>query len=397
MHVAHLLSQWLSNHTVIGHRARERALMKLVHALLDGSKLSLTQLGRHRAGAAYEKHHIKAADRLLANRHLHAERDGIYRAIARTLLTGIKHPMIIVDWSDMEPRRRWLVIKAAAAVGGRAISLYEKVYPMKRYNSPRTHREFLRALKAVLPEGCRPIIVTDAGFRGPWFKAVEAQNWDWVGRIRNKIKYYHTGSGRWRYTDTLYKEATARVQHIGEVSLSPRHGYRFRMYLVRAYKPSRGRPRRGERAKCPHARTYRRLHKAPWLLATSLPHQPGSSRKIKQLYAQRMQIEETFRDTKSHRWGFGLHYARCNDGRRLEVLLLIAALASLVLWLAGLCGRALDWSRRLQANTERRRPVLSTVFIGRQLLRRSPLELPKRALDLAMAELRALIMAAVPT
>jgi hypothetical protein len=78
------------------------------------------------------------------------------------------------------------------------------------------------------------------------------------------------------------------------------------------------------------------------------------------------------------------------------VLLLIAALASLVLWLVGLCGRALDWSRRLQANTERRRrPVLSTVFIGRQLLRRSAVDLPTAALDAALAELRALIMAAV--
>jgi hypothetical protein len=397
MHVARLLSRWLSNHTVIGHRARERALMKLVQALLNGSKLSLTQLGRHRAGSAYEKHHIKAADRLLANRHLHAERDGIYRAIARTLLTGIKHPVVIVDWSDLEPRRRWLVIKAAAAVGGRAISLYEKAYPMKRYNSPRTHREFLMDLKTILPEGCEPLIVTDAGFRGPWFKAVEAQGWHWVGRIRNKIKYYHADSGRWRYTDTLYKDATTRVQHIGEVSLSPRHGYRFRMYLVRAYKPSRGRPRRGERAQSPHARTYRRLHKAPWLLATSLPHELGSSQRIKQLYSQRMQIEETFRDTKSHRWGFGLSYARCNDGRRLEVLLLIAALASLVLWLVGLCGRALDWGRRLQANTERRRPVLSTVFIGRQLLRRSAIALPPQEVDLALAELRALITAAAHT
>jgi len=152
-----------------------------------------------------------------------------------------------------------------------------------------------------------------------------------------------------------------------------------------------------ERAKCPHARTYRRLHRAPWLLATSLPHARGSSRKIKQLYAQRMQIEETFRDTKSHRSGLGLHYARCDNGRRLEVLLLIAALASLVLWLVGLCGRALDWSRRVQANTDRRRPVLSTVFIGRQLLRRSALDLPRQVLDLAISELRALIMAAVPT
>jgi hypothetical protein len=394
MHVTRLLSQWLSNHTVIGHRAREAALLKLVHALLDGNKLSLTQLGRHRDGSAFEKHHIKAADRLLANRHLHSERDAIYRAIARTLLGGILRPLIIVDWSDLEPRRRWLVIKAAAAVGGRAVSVYEKVYPMRRYNSPRTHREFLLALKTILPEGCQPIVVTDAGFRGPWFKAVEAQGWDWVGRIRNKIKYYEKETGRWRYTDALYKEATARVRHLGEVSLSPRHGYRFRMYLVRAYQPSRGRPRRGERAKCPHARTYRRLHRAPWLIGTSLPHSPGNSRRITNLYAQRMQIEETFRDTKSHRWGFGLHYARCNDGRRLEVLLLIAALAALALWLVGLCGRALDWSRRLQANTERRKPVLSTIFIGRQLLRRRALELSPTALDDALAHLRALIISA---
>jgi hypothetical protein len=135
MHATGLLAQWLAQHTVIGHRVRQASLLKLVQALLGGSKLSLTQLGRHRAGSAYTKHHIKAADRLLGNTHLHAERDGIYRAIARTLLAGIKRPLILVDWSDADPKRRWLMIKAAVAVGGRAVSVYEKVYPMKRYNS----------------------------------------------------------------------------------------------------------------------------------------------------------------------------------------------------------------------------------------------------------------------
>jgi hypothetical protein len=105
-----------------------------------------------------------------------------------------------------------------------------------------------------------------------------------------------------------------------------------------------------------------------------------------------MQIEETFRDMKCHRWGFGLRYARCNDARRLETLLLIGALASLVLWLVGLCGRALDWARRLQANTERRKPVLSTVFIGQQLVLHQGLDLSKTALDDALAELRGLLV-----
>jgi hypothetical protein len=393
MHATGLLAQWLAQHTVIGHRAREAALLKLVQALLGGSNLSLTQLGRHRAGSAFTKHHIKAADRLLGNSHLHAERDAIYRAISRTLLAGIKRPLVLVDWSDADEQRRWLMIKAAVAVGGRAVSVYEKVYPMKQYNSPKTHREFLELLKTMLPDGCQPIIVTDAGFRGPWFKAVEAHGWDWIGRVRNKIKYYREDTGRWQYTDTLYQKATARVRHVGEVSLSPRHGYRFRMYLVRAYKPRVGRPPR-TRPQGGRARQYHRLHKAPWLLATSLPHDKGSCRRIKHFYAQRMQIEETFRDTKSPRWGFGFRYARCNDGRRLEVLLLIAALASLVLWLVGVFGRTLDWVRRLQANTETRRPVLSTVFVGQQLLRRPDLHFSKADFQAALAELRAMILRA---
>jgi hypothetical protein len=43
------------------------------------------------------KHQIKAVDRLLGNRHLQRERDGIYRALAKTLLLGSNRPIIVVD------------------------------------------------------------------------------------------------------------------------------------------------------------------------------------------------------------------------------------------------------------------------------------------------------------
>jgi hypothetical protein len=36
---------------------------------------------------------------------------------------------IIVDWSDFELGRAWVMLKAAVPVGGRAISLYERVFP----------------------------------------------------------------------------------------------------------------------------------------------------------------------------------------------------------------------------------------------------------------------------
>ena len=219
MHATGLLSQWLAENNVIEHGARREAVRKVVEALLSGGKLSLTQLGRHRPGTAYPKHQIKAADRLLGNVHLHRERHRVYRALAHTVIAGIQRPVIIVDWSDTDPGQRWYLLKAAVAVRGRALSLYEKVYPLKDYNTPKAHREFLQTLKTLLPEGCQPLLITDAGFRGPWFKAVEALGWHWLGRILGNIKYRH--QGRWRSTRALYPQATARVRHLGEVVLSP--------------------------------------------------------------------------------------------------------------------------------------------------------------------------------
>ncbi len=392
MHVSHFLSQWLLRHGLISHCKRALSLLKAVDSLLSGGKLSLTHLGRTRAGSALVKHQIKAVDRLLGNKHLHAEREGVYKSIAQTLLRGVRRPVLIVDWSDFELRREWLMLKAAVPIGGRAVTIFEKAYPFSQYNSPRAHRAFLQELEQVLPTACRPIIITDAGFRGPWFREVASHGWDWIGRIRNRIKYFNTATGRWCFTDSLYKQATTRTRHLGEVSLARRNQYPARLYLVRAVKPQKLKSKRPLRTKRQNNDTqYRRLYRAPWLLATSLPHHKYACRLVKRLYTQRMQIEETFRDMKNHRWGFGLRYARCWDGKRLEVLLLISTLAMLALWLVGLHGRQTGQTRHFQANTERRRPVLSTIFLGQQILARRAACITLQQLRHALRELRRLI------
>ena len=140
MHAMNLLEEWLQRNAVIGHRGRIQALVRVVGALLDGGKLTLTQLGRHRRGGAYVKHHIKAVDRVLGNRHLHGERHGVYRALAKTVLQGVERPVILVEWADgaLEPKQ--FILKAAVPVKGRAISIYEEVHPMRHYNSAKTHR-----------------------------------------------------------------------------------------------------------------------------------------------------------------------------------------------------------------------------------------------------------------
>lgn len=65
-----------------------------------------------------------------------------------------------------------------------------------------------------------------------------------------------------------------------------------------------------------------------------------------------MQIEETIRDPNSHRFEFAPSYARTKGPERFEVILLIAALATLILWLLGLTASERKWHRHFQANTE---------------------------------------------
>ena len=92
-------------------------------------------------------------------------------------------------------RAQRFILKAVVQVKGRALSIYGEVHPMRCYNNAKTHRRFLHPLQSTVPEGCCPIVVTDAGFRRPWFRDVEALGWDWVGRIRNRIKYLRPENG----------------------------------------------------------------------------------------------------------------------------------------------------------------------------------------------------------
>ena len=222
MHTMSLLDKWLQRDAVMRHWARAHALKRVVGTLLSGRKLALTHLGRHRPDRTFVRHHIKPVDRWLGNRHLHGERDDVYGAVSKTVLGGVVRPVILVDWADSTLEHKQLILKAAVAVKGRAISIYEEVHPMRRYNNSETHRRFLWWLKSVLPERCRPIVVTDPGFRGPWFRDVEALGWNLVGRIRNRISYLKPATGRWCFIKFAAPSGhAAHAPHRLEISVAP--------------------------------------------------------------------------------------------------------------------------------------------------------------------------------
>ena len=110
----------------------------------------------------------------------------------------------------------------------------------------------------------------------------------------------------------------------------------------------------------------------PWLLATSMSD--GDAASIVALYARRMQIEETFRDAKNHRFGWSLGDVRLSTPQRTAVLLTLAALAILVVTLIGMAAEQRGAHRAYQANTKKCR-VLSFLVLATAILRRESLDL----------------------
>ena len=237
---------------------------------------------------------------------------------------------------------------------------------------PKTHVEFLRRLQAVLPPGCRPILVTDAGFKTPWFQAVEAWGWYWVSRVRER-RYVKVGSeSEWTSVKSLYPQATATPRVLGEVRLARSQGYVCQLVIYKGKAKGRREINRyGKRSRSQRSEKAARAAREPWILASNLPAGRRLAHSVVQIYRQRMQIEESFRDMKSARFGLALEFHRSRDPQRLAILLLILAFALWVLWLIGSIAKERGLMRHYQANTVRHREVLSVIFLGIRIIERA--------------------------
>jgi hypothetical protein len=341
------------------HLARIRLVFVAVYTLLRSGKLSLTSLGRAIAGSA-PKHGIKRIDRLLGNTRLHSERIEFYRAIARRLIATGSRPVLIVDWTAVTPQL-WALV-AAVSYEGRALIVYAETHDIGSYGKPHVNRAFLEHLKSVLPR-CAPIVLTDAGFRSPWMKLVQSHGWDYIGRIRGRARVRSNRGEDWSDIERLWRMAGPKPSDLGSVEMGSNHRFRHtaRIVAIRKKLKYKRRPAMRDHG----AERQRRAAREPWILATSL-HACAS--KIVHLYARRMQIEETFRDAKSHRFGISLAHARTKSPSRADVLLLLASFAHVIFVLLGLAAEAARLQLRYQANTTSTRRVLSLAMLGRLVL-----------------------------
>jgi len=204
------------------HSARFNALATCVEALLSGQRPSLTAIGRQLPRQAQPKHAIKCVDHLLSNPHLQRKRRWLYADVARLLVGTQRHPIILVDWSPIDDRGHHFLLRAAISFGKRSFPIYERVH--HKDACPRCQKALLADLAWMLPSQAKPIFITDAGFKTPWLRAVEAYGWYYVGRVRGATQLSHDGESDWRRLESLFPLATREPAARGP-SPWPRHGH----------------------------------------------------------------------------------------------------------------------------------------------------------------------------
>ena len=167
------------------HQKRISVISETVETILESKELGVTQVGRKMNNHCQTRSNIRKVDRLYSNIHLPKEHEVISQCLSEWLIVNPK-PLLVVDGSKIS-NSQWYLLRASLVAQGRAICIFEMIYTQRENASLRLYKRFLKQLNGILPSSCKPILITDAEFRGPWFKAVTALGWDYVGRLRGGV------------------------------------------------------------------------------------------------------------------------------------------------------------------------------------------------------------------
>jgi hypothetical protein len=310
-------------------------------------------------GAGRLKAALKRIERLIGCARIEHEVELAAQALLKQLSRGGRPLVIAVDWSAVAPGGEFVELRAAVTwLGmGRALTIYQQVYPAAKLGNGRAERALLEALRAWIAVGIEVIIVTDAGFRRPWFATIEGLGWRWIGRVRRGVCIGATNMAPIKAA-LWFARATGRATRWFDCTLTARHAWPCDLVLVRRRRVGRQHYGRAGCGPTHKARAEARASaREPWLLAHSIELRSYRPDEIVALYAQRMQIEENFRDTKSVTYGMGLAFSRSRSARRLQALLLVHTLAAFLLWHIGQLAEAEGLHRRFKATTRAAREL----------------------------------------
>ena len=352
-HARRIVQGFIEKQLGLIHSARRALLCAAVSAAMSGHLLSLSRLARALMGERTQRAALKRVDRLIGNERIGEEARVVGAALLRVLCRGGQPLLIAVDWSAVSPGGAFVELRAALTwLGmGRGLTIYQQVYPESKLGDGRAERALLDTLHGWIPAGVEVIIVTDAGFRRPWFAHVERLGWSWIGRVRAGICVSRDRK-HWVQASAWFAKATSKACRWNDCWLTRQ--YRFACDVVLYRRRLKGGKRYGRAGHGSTSKARREAQasaKEPWLLAHSPRLRAYRAEQIVAMYARRMQIEENFRDSKSTELGMGLEVSQSRSALRLHALLLIGTLAAFLLWHIGQLAEAEGWHRRFKATT----------------------------------------------
>ncbi len=86
-----------------------------------------------------------------------------YAVLTKVLVQG-EQPVILIDWSNADNKKRHFILRVSLALEGRLLTLLPEVIAVNDYNCPYVHQAFLQRIKASFPAECKPTVSSIDGY-----------------------------------------------------------------------------------------------------------------------------------------------------------------------------------------------------------------------------------------
>jgi len=332
------VNRWVLSRFRGTHKSRLQSISAVLWGFLSGARLGVSALGRALSGEVLPRHKIKRVYRLLSNDKFEPGR--IMVGLCREARAHFGALVISLDWVEIGGGRRALVASACTH-RGRALPMAWRVVSASRFHRSQNAVEdrFMEDISGLVDVE-RSCVIADRGFRRARFLGLlNALGFGYVIRVSGHVHVRAHGY------QGLLGNCGLREGRRGDLGfLDYREDGLVRTRVVWH---------------------YMRAHDDAWLLATNL--RDKSVKRLCEIYSRRMEEEESFRDLKSHRFGFALRYVKLSKSERYERLLAIWAMG---MWIFYGQGHAAVSARKHYglSTAPNSRIDLSLVRIGHLLL-----------------------------
>ncbi len=314
------------------------ALVYILTGLLKGEQAGIAAIAVKMPGPAKAKSRKNRVYRFVSNPRVNVV--SICMAIIRALGLVGRQVVVATDWTEIGPLS---VLTSAVVTDGRAIPIFWTVILDTETRKKAVEVGHMRKLSQML-EGVRAIHVLDRGFDDGAFLAAIGTFCKYVVRASIDFSYRKRGETDWKKM-VDFDMKRGRRHDLGEIAYTKTHGTKCRLVAFHDH-----------------------MQKEPWILVTNIY---GASRaQIVEWYATRFRIEESFKDLKDLRAGFGLHGYRMEHPDHLSRLLAVVVIGYLLVTGGGHFGEERGAHRERQGNTRKERE-LAAWRVGLDLIQES--------------------------